>query len=68
MIRFAFTELGANRVAAIHNVQNPHSGEVMLKCGMQKEGVIRQGYRDNQGLVNYCLHAILCSDWESQQN
>ena len=59
VIRFAFTELGANRVAAIHNVQNPHSGGVMLKCGMQKEGVIRQGYRDNQGLGDYCLHAIL---------
>lgn len=41
VIRFAFTELGANRVAAIHNVQNPHSGGVILKCGMQKEGVIR---------------------------
>lgn len=37
VIRFAFTELGANRVAAIHNVQNPHSGGVMQKCGMQKE-------------------------------
>ena len=59
VIRFAFTELGANRVVAIHNVQNPHSGGVMLKCGMQKEGVIRQGYRDNQGLGDYCLHAIL---------
>ena len=67
VIRFAFTELGANRVAAIHNVQNPHSGGVMQKCGMQKEGVLRQGYRDNQGLGNYCLLAILRSDWESQQ-
>ena len=66
VIRFAFTGLGANRVAAIHNVLNPHSGGVMQKCGMQKEGVLRQGYRDNQGLGNYCLLAILRSDWESQ--
>ena len=66
VIRFAFTELGANRVAAIHNVQNPHSGGVMQECGMQKEGVLRQGYRDNQGLGNYCLLAILRSDRESQ--
>ena len=66
VIRFAFTELGANRVAAIHNVLNPHSGGVMQKCGMLKEGVLRQGYRDNQGLGNYCLLAILRSDWESQ--
>lgn len=67
VIRFAFAELGANRVSAIHNVQNPHSGGVMEKCGMQKEGVLRQGYRDNQGLGNYCLRAILRSDWEKQQ-
>ena len=38
----------------------------MQKCGMQKEGVLRQSYRDNQGLGNYCLLAILRSDWESQ--
>ena len=66
VIRFAFTGLGANRVAAIHNVLNPYSGGVMQKCGMQKEGVLRQSYRDNQGLGNYCLLAILRSDWESQ--
>ena len=67
VIRFAFTELGANRVSAIHNVQNPRSGCVMQKCGMQKEGILRQGYRDNQGLGDFCLLAILRSDWEKQQ-
>ena len=54
-------------LTATHDVLNPRSGGVMQKCGMQKECVLRQGYRDNQGLGNYCLLAILRSDWESQQ-
>ena len=67
VIRFAFEEMDANRVSAIHNLLNPRSGGVMRSCGMQQEGILRQGYRDNQGLGNFALYAVLRSDRDWQQ-
>lgn len=42
VIRFLLEEVGANRVEACHDPNNPHSGAVMKKCGMTYEGTQRQ--------------------------
>lgn len=42
MLRYAFEELGLNRVQAQHMTKNPASGRVMQKIGMQYEGTLRQ--------------------------
>ena len=34
VIRFFFEEVGANRVEARHDANNPNSGKVMRKCGI----------------------------------
>ncbi len=38
VIKYAFEEVGFRRIYAKHNVQNPNSGKVMLKCGMKYIG------------------------------
>ena len=35
---FLFDEVGVNRIEAYHDVRNPHSGQVMKKCGLLYEG------------------------------
>lgn len=60
---FFFDEVGANRVCAKHDVNNPASGAVMAKCGMHREGVQRAAARNSAGeLVDVACYAILASD------
>ena len=62
VIDFFFEEVGANRVEACHDPNNPHSGAVMAKCGMIFEGTQRQAGINNQGLCDLSWYAILTSD------
>ena len=64
VIDFLFREVGANRVTARHDPRNPHSGDVMKKCGMRYEGTARQADRNNQGLCDTSYYAILRCDRE----
>jgi len=59
---YLFYEVGMNRIEAKHDVNNPHSGGDMKKCGMQYEGTARQGDRNNQGICDLATYAILHSD------
>ena len=59
VIRFFFDEVGAQRVESRHDSHNPHSGMVMLKCGMQYEGTLRRADKNNQGICDVCCYAIL---------
>lgn len=61
---FLFREVGVNRVAACHDVNNPKSGRVMEKAGMKKEGILRAAGRNNQGIHDLVWWAILKSDKE----
>ena len=63
VIQYLFEEVGMNRVAARHDPNNPHSGGVMRKCGMQYEGTLRSSDRNNQGICDAAQYAILRSDW-----
>ena len=67
VIAFLFTEVGVNRIAARHDTNNPHSGAVMRKCGMLYEGTLRSCDRNNQGICDVVLYAILRSDWDVQR-
>ena len=62
VLRFLFDEVGFNRVAAVHDVENPKSGRVMQKVGMTREGTRRQGGRNNRGIIDDVCYAILKSD------
>lgn len=62
VICYLFEEVGINRIEAKHDVNNPNSGGVMKKCGMQFEGTARQNGRNNRGICDLCCWAILKTD------
>ena len=43
---FFFVETDVQRVCARHDPANPHSGQVMRKCGMTYEGTLRRADRE----------------------
>lgn len=59
---YLFAEVGVNRLTAKHDTNNPHSGGVMQKCGMLYEGTHRASDRNNQGICDTAVYAILRTD------
>ena len=55
-----------NRIEASHDVNNPNSGKVMQKCGLQFEGILRQKGKNNCGIVDIAMYAILRKDYLPQ--
>lgn len=62
ILDFLFDEVGANRVSAKHDVENPKSGRVMQKIGMRFEGIRRQGFRGARGIRDTACYAIIKQD------
>ena len=62
---YLFDEVGLNRVEAYHDVNNPKSGRVMEKAGMKREGVLRQAKRNNLGIHDVVLYAVIKDDRNS---
>lgn len=67
VMRFFFEEVGANRVCATHDVENPNSGKVMEKCGMSYEGTCRKAGRNNTGIVDIALYAKVRETQEPEE-
>ena len=63
VIPYLFDEVGANRIEAQHDPNNPHSGDVMRKCGLKYEGTLRQADISNKGIVDAEVYSILKSEW-----
>lgn len=63
VMEFLFYKVGVNRIEAGFAINKPNSGKVMEKVGMCKEGVHRQAGRNNQGLFDLVLYAILREDY-----
>jgi len=64
IIPFFFDEVGVNRIEAQHDPNNPHSGDVMRKCGLQYEGTLRLADYSNKGIVDAAMYSFLRSEWE----
>ncbi|MBQ9251404.1 MAG: GNAT family N-acetyltransferase [Clostridia bacterium] len=62
VIDFFFDVIGANRIESRHDPRNPHSGMVMVKCGMKFEGTLRSSDRNNQGICDASWYALLRSE------
>lgn len=56
---YLFDEVGFQRLEAGHDPRNPNSGRVMRKCGMQYEGTLRNFGRNNQGICDVSIYALL---------
>ena len=67
VIAFLFDEVDANRIESQHDPNNPHSGDVMKKCGLKYEGTLRQSDLNNKGIVDACVYGILRSEWKKEK-
>ena len=61
---YLFDQVGMNRVEARHDLNNPHSGGVMKKCGMRYEGTLRRADRNNQGICDTAVYGMLKEEWK----
>lgn len=59
---FMFDKVGVSKVASYHDPRNPHSGDVMKKCGMKYEGTVRQADINNMGICDLCLYGLLSGE------
>ncbi len=57
IIRFFINEVGAGRVWARHDTENPNSGKVMAAAGMEYEGTLRHAGFNNQGICDEAVYA-----------
>ncbi len=60
-----FSSLPLNRLEAQYDLRNPASGRVMEKCGMRREGILRQRIRNKGEFVDVAVCSILRSDLEA---
>jgi len=67
VLRYAFETFGMNRVEAIHEVNNPASGAVMRKCGMKREGLLREKLYNKGRYVDVEMYSILRKDWAMRE-
>ena len=63
LLRYGFRSMNLNRIEAQHETENPASGAVMRKCGMQREGTLRQRLLNKGRFVDVELYAILRRDF-----
>lgn len=63
LIDYGFRVMNLNRIEAQHETENPASGAVMRKCGMAKEGTLRQRMMNKGKFVDVDLYAILRKDY-----
>ena len=69
VIDYTFDAMDVNRIEAQHEIDNPSSGRVMEKCGMVKEGVLRQRLYNKGEFKDVALYSILRGDkrmWKIQ--
>ena len=68
VIASAFGALPLNRLEAQYDLRNPASGRVMEKCGMRKEGVLRERIKNKGEFVSVALCSVLRSDLEPRSD
>ena len=56
-----------NKIHASHMTQNPASGRVMQKIGMESEGVLKQHALKWDQFVDLAIYGIVSTAWQAQQ-
>lgn len=68
IIPFIFDDVKANRIESQHDPNNPHSGNVMIKCGLKYEGTLRQADFSNKGVVDASMYSLLAREYYEIKN
>lgn len=63
VLDYSFEQMKMHRVEAQHETDNPASGAVMRKCGMEREGRLRGRLLNKGRYVDVDLYAILREDY-----
>lgn len=63
IIPFLFDEVKVNRIESQHDPRNPHSGKVMVKCGLTYEGTLRQADWSNKGIIDASIYSLIAEDY-----
>lgn len=67
ILRYLFEEIEVNRIVAHAMPENESSNKVLQKCGLTKEGLIRQGVLwSGKGIVDVNQYAILREDYKRE--
>ena len=64
-LALCFSTRSICRVEAMHDPANPASGRVMEKCGMRREGILRQRVNNKGQQCDVALWAIVREDWQA---
>ncbi|MBQ8374044.1 MAG: GNAT family N-acetyltransferase [Clostridia bacterium] len=59
VIKYLLEEVCVNRISAKHDTNNPYSGKVMLKCGLQYEGTLRKAGKNSNGICDLAVYATV---------
>ena len=63
VLEYGFHALNLHRIEAMHEPDNPASGAVMRKCGMQREGLLRGKLLNKGHYVDVEVYGILREDF-----
>jgi [ribosomal protein S5]-alanine N-acetyltransferase len=64
IVEFGFRHMNIHKITAAHNTDNPASGKVMAKVGMEQEGTIRHMIRNAKGQYKDCaIYGIVHEDY-----
>lgn len=64
VIDYLFREVGFHRIVIEHAVDNPGSGRVAQKCGLQPEGIKREYFKNQDGkFLDIAVYAVLQQEW-----
>lgn len=69
LLKLAFETLELEKVFAMHDLKNPASANVMLRLGMQQEGILRSHYIHKGNRIDMAYYGILKDEYfERKQN
>jgi [ribosomal protein S5]-alanine N-acetyltransferase len=63
VVEFAFRFMNIHKISATHGIDNPASGKIMLKVGMEREGIIRHMVRKNNQYKDCGIYGILQQEY-----
>lgn len=65
MLRYGFEQMDLNRVEALVYVENDASIRLLERLGFQKEGLLRQSFRQGHTYYHHWLLSLLKAEWTS---
>jgi len=64
VVEFGFRHMNIHKISAAHNIDNPASGRIMSKAGIEQEGIIRHMIRNAKNQYKDCaVYGILQEDY-----